>query len=342
MRENSTVLVTGATGFIASHCVLQLLEAGYHVRGSVRSSDAGAELRTALEKHTQALDRLTFVFTDLTQEDGWEEAMAGCEYVLHVASPAPAALPKHEDDLIIPAVEGTLRVLRAAAKQGVKRVVLTSSVAAVNYGHEKAGRKLDENDWSVLDDKIQPYPKSKTLAERAAWEFVEQQTGENRLELAVINPVYVYGPLILGRKHASIALIYRLMTRAIPGCLDLNFSVVDVRDVAKAHVAAMGLPEAAGKRFILYSETVSMQEVARILDRHYRTRGYKIPTMKFPNFVVHILARFDPAIRLVKRSVGRRVEYSNARLKQVLGIEPLGAEAAVVAMAESLIVLGMV
>ncbi|HNB54767.1 MAG TPA: hypothetical protein PK530_22660, partial [Anaerolineales bacterium] len=155
-------------------------------------------------------------------------------------------------------------------------------------------------------------------------------------------PVYVYGPLILGRKHASIALIYRLMTRAVPGCLDLNFSVVDVRDVAKAHLVAMVSPNAAGKRFLLYSETVSMQEVARILDRHYRGKGYKIPTMKFPNFVVHVMALFDPAIRLVKRSVGRRVEYSNARLKQELGIEPLGAEVAVLAMAESLIALGMV
>jgi nucleoside-diphosphate-sugar epimerase len=192
----STVLVTGGSGFIGSHAILQLLAAGHQVRTTVRSMKREADVRAMLkEGGTDANDRLTFAVADLEKDGGWPEAMAGCEYVLHVASPFPKNVPKHEDELIVPAREGTLRVLRAARDAGVKRVVLTSSFAAIGYGHPRQEAPFDEKVWTNTESRgTTAYVKSKTLAERAAWDFIAKEGGS--LELSVINPVGVFGPVL--------------------------------------------------------------------------------------------------------------------------------------------------
>lgn len=245
------VLVTGATGFLGQHCILQLLAAGYEVRGTVRSLQREADVRTALRRGGADAAKLSLVEADLTADAGWAEAVRNCTYVLHVASPFPLVQPDDEDDLIRPAREGALRVLKAAAEAGVKRTVLTSSVAAVSAGHDKSGgRVFDESDWSDLEKpNVSAYEKSKTLAERAAWDFIATPDARG-MELAVINPGAVLGPALSADTSSSLEIVRQLMSRALPACPHIGFPIVDVRDVASAHLAAMTRPDAAGKRFI--------------------------------------------------------------------------------------------
>src|SRR5258706_9907208 len=240
MPANQTVLVTGASGFIAIHCIIQLLEQGYQVRGTLRAMNRENELRNTLTKFVQADDRLSFVQADLLEDAGWADAARGCDYVLHIASPFPFEAPKDENDLIRPAKEGTLRVLHAAADNGVKRVVLTSSIAAISAGHPREKTHFDEKDWSLPDSPIiESYPKSKTLAESAAWEFMKNLPQRHPLELAVINPGYVLGPLPDAHQRTSGELIQQLMSGKLPGLARVQFTGVDVRDVATAHITAM-------------------------------------------------------------------------------------------------------
>jgi len=241
MNENSetTVLVTGATGFIAKHCILKLLEQNYKVRGTIRSMESEAGLRATFAKHISADDRLEFVPADLTSDVGWNEAVIGCQYVIHMASPVPSKPPKDENEVIVPARDGTLRVLKAAASAKVKRVVVTSSIAAISNGHDDYSTKVfNEDDWSNTDRPIAAYAKSKTLAERASWDFVNN-LDDNPIELSTINPGYVLGPILDKDFSPSGEIIRKLMRRDLPGCPDLDFPVVDVRDVADAHIAAM-------------------------------------------------------------------------------------------------------
>ena len=274
-----TVLVTGASGFIAMHCILQLLEQGYKVLGTLRTPSRETTLRHTFAKHANnAEDKLEFVTTDLTKDEGWDEATKGCQYILHVASPLPLQEPKHEDELIGPARDGTLRVLRAAVHAGVKRVVMTSSLAAVIYGHPRDGSKIfDEKDWSRTDIDIGAYQKSKTIAERAAWKFVNGLNSPDKVELAAINPGLVLGPILSDDYGSSGEVIRRLMSRKLPGCPQLGWAPVDVRDVAAAHLAAMTIPEAAGERFCCAIEHAWMCDFADILNKHFASRGYKIP-----------------------------------------------------------------
>ncbi|MHA7873656.1 MAG: SDR family oxidoreductase, partial [Hyphococcus sp.] len=246
----STVLVTGGSGFIGGHAILQLLAAGHEVRATVRNVKKEPDVRALLEKNGAASDApLAFFAADLEQDDGWSDAVAGCDYVLHVASPFPPAMPKHEDELIIPARDGALRVLQAARAAGVKRVVMTSSFAAVGYGQGKRSTPFDEQCWTDVDGAgVTPYVKSKTIAERAAWDFVKGEGGG--LELSVVNPGAVFGPVMGPDYSTSIILIQRLMDGALPGCPRLSFSVVDVRDVVDLHLRAMTHPAANGERFI--------------------------------------------------------------------------------------------
>lgn len=334
-KSSTTVLVTGATGFIGTHCVLQLLDQGYRVRGTVRSVERAAQLPDTLAKHGADADRLELVEADLTRDEGWSEAVSGCRYVLHVASPIPRQPPDHEDDLVVPAREGTLRVLRAAAEEGVKRVVLTSSLAAVLYGVER-DKTFDEGDWSNPEGPgIGAYEKSKTLAERAAWEFIESL--DDGLELTVINPGLVLGPVLDADWGTSGEVVKKLMQRDFPACPDMNWAPVDVRDVAEAHVRAMTEPEAAGKRYICATENASMHDVAVILDRHFRERGYKVPTGRLPSFLVRIVAIFDKTARLGLNDLGKRQDVDNTRIKRELDWKPRSLEEMVVSMGESLI-----
>jgi dihydroflavonol-4-reductase len=341
--SETTVLVTGASGFIAMHCILKLLQKNYKVRGTLRSQEREAGLRKTFEKHTSVDDRLEFFTANLTSNDGWGDAVKGCQYILHVASPFPSQPPKHEDDLIQPAREGTLHVLKAASSANVKRVVMTSSLAAVEAGHEyDASKVFNEDDWSRTDRDIGAYEKSKTLAEQDAWDFVRGLESDNALELSVINPGMVLGPILDEHFSTSGELIRKLMRRDYPGCPDLGWPVVDVRDVADAHLAAMTTPEAAGMRFCCGIENASIQDIALILSKQFADRGYKVPTRKLPNIIIRFSALFDKTVRLVVNNLGRRYEISNARIKEVLAWKPRTLEEMVVTMAESMIEHGVV
>ena len=337
----STTLVTGGSGFIGCHCILQLLAAGYQVRTTVRNLKRETNVRAMLkEGGAEPGDRLSFFVADLENDAGWSTAIAGCEYVLHVASPLPARLPKHEDELILPAREGTLRVLRAARDAGVKRVVLTSSFGAIGYGHEQQKAPFDETNWTTLNSDVAPYMKSKTLAERAAWDFIAKEGGN--LELSVINPVGVFGPVLGPDYSTSILLVQRLMDGALPGCPQLYFGIVDVRDVADLHLRAMTDPAAKGERFLATaSDFISMADIAKLLKSRLGAAAKRVPTRVLPNWLVRIAALRDPAIRLILPELGQYKNATNEKAKRVLAWRPRSNEEAILATAESLMRLGL-
>jgi nucleoside-diphosphate-sugar epimerase len=337
----STVLVTGGSGFIGSYCILQLLAGGHQVRTTVRNLKREAEVRALLKQGgAEPGDRLSFYAADLESDTGWREAVAGCDYVLHVASPFPATAPKDENELVVPAREGALRVLRAARDAGVKRVVLTSSFAAIGYGHPQQ-TSFDETDWTDPNGPgVYPYVKSKTLAERAAWDFV---AAEGRgLELSVINPVAVLGPVLAPDYSTSIMLVQRLMDGAVPGCPQLTLGVVDVRDVADLHVRAMTDPAAKGERFLAVAgEFPSMRDIALVLKARLGPAARRVPTRQLPNWLVRIAALTDPTVRQFLPELGKHRNATNAKAKRLLGWSPRSSEEAIVATAESLVRLGL-
>jgi nucleoside-diphosphate-sugar epimerase len=338
----STILVTGGSGFIGSHCILQLLATGHHVRTTVRNLKREGEVRAMLkEGGAKPGDRLSFFATDLENDAGWPQAVAGCEYVLHVASPLPPNMPKREDELIVPAREGTLRVLRAARDAGVKRVVLTSSFAAIGYGHPPRKTPFNETDWTDLNgDGVYAYVKSKTLAEGAAWDFIANQGGG--LELSVVNPVGVFGPVLGPDYSASILLVQRLMDGAIPGVPRLYFGVVDVRDVADLHIRAMTHPAAKGERFLAVAgDFMSMLDIAKVLKSRMGASAKRVPTRELPNWLVRIAALRDPAVKLILPELGKPKNATNEKAKRLLAWEPRSNEDSIVATAESLVRLGL-
>jgi dihydroflavonol-4-reductase len=309
------VTVTGATGFIALHCIAQLLMAGYRVRGTIRHPGRADDVRRALGA-TPGIDRLELCEASLTADAGWRDALAGSRFVLHTASPVPARQPRDEAEVITPARDGTLRVLRAASEAGVRRVVVTSSIAAVLSGHARtADRVFTEQDWSDLAGRMPAYSRGKTLAEQTAWAFVEQQPAERRLELVTVNPSFVLGPSLSGADNASNEIVRKLLAREMPGVPRLMFSLVDVRDVADAHLRAMTVPAAAGRRFILSEGEYWYVEIARLLAE----AGHAVPTRIVPDWVVRVLSWFDPAVRLVVDRLGRQSHVSSARARAVLG-----------------------
>jgi nucleoside-diphosphate-sugar epimerase len=338
----STILVTGGSGFIGSHCILQLLATGHHVRTTVRNLKREGEVRAMLKQGgAKPGDRLSFFATDLENDAGWPQAVAGCEYVLHVASPLPPNMPKREDELIVPAREGTLRVLRAARDAGVKRVVLTSSFAAIGYGHPPRKTPFNETDWTDLNgDGVYAYVKSKTLAEGAAWDFIANQGGG--LELSVVNPVGVFGPVLGPDYSASILLVQRLMDGAIPGVPRLYFGVVDVRDVADLHIRAMTHPAARGERFLAVAgDFMSMLDIAKVLKSRMGASAKRVPTRELPNWLVRIAALRDPAIKLILPELGKPKNATNEKAKRLLAWESRSNEDSIVATAESLVRLGL-
>ncbi|MGH8082635.1 MAG: SDR family oxidoreductase [Lysobacter sp.] len=333
------VLVTGGSGFLASHCIARLLADGYRVRTSVRDARREAPVRAMIaQAGIDAGERLAFFPADLQRDTGWPEAVAGCDYVLHVASPFPMGVPKHEDELIVPAREGSLRVLRAARDAGVKRVVLTSSFAAIGYGHRDRTDAFDETVWSDLSAAVGAYPKSKTLAERAAWDFIE--TAGGGLELATVNPVGVFGPLLGPDYSTSIGLIERMLGGGLPGCPRLYFGAVDVRDVADLHLRAMIDPAARGERFLAVAgDFMSVFDIAQVLRRHLGAAAAKVPKRELPDWQVRIAAWFDASVRQIVPDLGQRKNASNAKAKRLLGWAPRDREEGLIAAAESLIAL---
>jgi|SRR6185437_42558 len=313
--SGTRVLVTGATGFIAGHCVAELLAHGYAVRGTVRDPT------TADLAYLQALSRgaggsLEIAEAHLEDDKGWDDAVDGCSYVWHVASPNPARVPDDENELIRPAVDGTLRVLNAAAKaSSVRRVVLTSSTDAITHGsRQDSPRDRTEADWSD-PTACSPYAKSKIYAERAAWEFASQ----HRLELATVNPGLVLGPLLRPGRTTSIEVVRQLLTHAIPATPRIGFAVTDVRDVATAHRLAMETPGAAGNRYICSAEHMWMRDIAEVLAAEFGPKGYRIPQRPLPYWLMWLIARFDPTVRLALTLVGVPQLVSSAKARRELG-----------------------
>ena len=339
----ANVLVTGGSGFIGGHALLQLLQAGHEVRTTVRDLRREPDVRALLRANgADAGESLRCFAADLTDDSGWKEVVAGCDFVLHLASPFPETLPKHEDELIVPARDGALRVLRAARDAGVKRVVLTSSFAAVGYGHPEQRGPFDETSWSDPDGgEVSAYAKSKTLAERAAWDFIAREGGG--LELAVVNPVGVFGP-VLGADYAtSILLVQRLLAGALPGCPRLLFGVVDVRDVVDLHLRAMLDPAASGERFLAVAgDFMLVRDIALVLKRRLGDAAKRVPTRQLPNWLVKLAALRDPAVRQIVPELGRYKNATSAKAQRLLGWNPRSSEDALVATAESLLRLGLV
>ena len=340
MRDE-LVLVTGGSGFIGVHCILQLLQAGYRVRTTVRSPGREADVRAMLKAAgAEPGQALSFATSDLTSDAGWPEAVAGCAYVLHVASPFPSGPPKNENDLIIPAREGALRVLRAARDAGVRRVVLTSSFAAIGYGPRHTDRPYTELDWTDPHDPISAYAKSKTLAEHAAWDFIAGQGGA--LELAVVNPVGVFGPALGPDYSTSIQIIQRFLDGAIPGCPRLSFGIVDVRDVADLHLRAMTDPAAKGERFLCVAgDFMTVQEIALLLKARLGDAAKNVPTRVLPDWLVRVVALFDPSTAELALELGKLKQASNEKARRLLGWAPRSNEEAILATAESLQRLGL-
>ncbi|HEX7689738.1 MAG TPA: aldehyde reductase [Burkholderiaceae bacterium] len=329
------VLVTGGSGFVAGHCIRQLVERGFRVRTTVRSLAREAAVRDQLALGERGA-ALAFFAADLTSDDGWDAAAAGCDFVLHVASPFPLHVPRHEDELVVPAREGALRVLRAARGAGVRRVVQTSSFAAVGYGHPETARPFDESDWTDVDGPgVTPYVKSKTLAERAAWSFMGREGGD--MELATVNPVGIFGPVMGSDYATSIEIVRRLLDGAMPGLPRLTFGAVDVRDVADLHLRAMTHPEAAGERFLAVAgHFLELKEVAAILRRRLADAARRVPTRELPDWLLKLVAVFDKSVGQVVPELGKRKDATSAKAQRVLGWTPRPAEDALVATAESL------
>jgi dihydroflavonol-4-reductase len=335
------VLVTGGSGFIASQTIVQLLSAGHEVRTTVRNLAREGEVRALIkEGGADPGGRLAFAAADLENDDGWDAAVAGVDYVQHIASPFPAGVPKDENDLIRPAREGAMRVLRAAKKAGVRRVVLTSSFAAVGYGHKERAAPFDETSWTDPDGEgATPYVKSKTLAERAAWDFVAKEGGP---ELSVVNPVGVFGPVLGPDYSTSILLVQRLMDGAMPGLPRMMFGVVDVRDVADLHLRAMTNPAAKGERFLAVSgDFMSISEIADVLKARLGDAARRVPSKELPNWLLKIASFSDPAVKQIIPELGKTRNATSEKARRLLGWAPQSREDAIVATAESLMRLGL-
>jgi len=339
----SKVLVTGGSGFIGSHAILQLIAPGHQVRTTVRNLKREGDVRDMLRVGgAEPGSKLSFFAADLENDAGWREAVDGCDYVLHVASPFPPGVPKHEGELIVPAREGALRVLRASRDTGVKRVVLTSSFAAIGYGtgEKPHNAPFDERDWTDPSANVSAYVKSKTLAERAAWEFIAREGGG--LELSVVNPVAVFGPVLGPDYSTSIALIKRMLDGGMPGNLRLYLGVVDVRDVVDLHIRAMTNPAAKGERFLAAAgDFLTMLEIARILRRSMGQLGNKTPTRELPNWLVRLIALPVREVRQTLPELGKLKNATNEKARRVLGWKPRSNDECIVATAESLARLGL-
>jgi dihydroflavonol-4-reductase len=331
------VLVTGGSGYIAGFLIRQLIDRGWTVNATVRSLKREAEVRGWLGVDDA---KLHFFAANLTNDIGWAEAMAGCSHVAHVASPFPVSAPKSDDELVEPARDGVLRALRFAREAGVKRFVLTSSVAAIASGHPEQ-RAYTESDWTdVAAPKVSAYSKSKTIAERAGRDWMAEHGAG--MEFCSVNPSAVLGPLLSDDFSPSIQFVQRLMDGSMPGCPRLGFAVVDVRDLADLHVKALETPGLDGERFIAAGKFLWMREVAAILRARLGPQAKRVPTRGIPDFVVRILALFDGGIRQVAGELGRRRDVDASHALERLGWRTRDEAETIVDTARSLIERGIV
>lgn len=341
METKETVLVTGGSGFIASYCIIALLNSGYNVKTTLRSLKKAEEVKQMLkEGGIESLDNLSFAEADLLNEESWQKAVDGCQYVIHVASPTPFTDAATEDDFVIPAKNGVLFVLRAAKKAGVKRVVLTSAFGAVGFGTVKT-TPYTEEDWTVLNDTVFPYQKSKTISEKAAWDFIQDEgTG---MELAVVNPTGVLGPVLSADYSHSIQNIKQMLNGQMKACPKIISGYVDVRDVADLHIKAMTMPQANGQRFIAVADNgLSLLDIANILRKNLGAKAANVPTRELPNWLVHFLSTFISKLKAAVPYLGMVKRASSEKAKTLLGWKPRSTEEAIVATANSLIKFNLV
>lgn len=341
MDNKETVLITGGSGFIATYCIIALLQDGYKVKATLRSLKKAELVKQMLkEGGLQSVDDLSLEEADLANEASWEKAAEGCQYVIHIASPTPYTDAKTEDDFVTPAKNGVLFVLRAAKKAGVKRVVLTSAFGAVGMGTIKT-TPYTEEDWTVLNDTVAPYQKSKTISEKAAWDFIKTEGAG--LELAVVNPTGVLGPVLSDDFSHSIQMIKQMLNGEIKACPKLISGYVDVRDVANLHVKAMTMPQANGQRFIAVAgEGFSVLDIANVLRRNLGEKAANVPTKELPNWLVNVFAMFNPKLKAVALYLGMVKRASSEKAITRLGWKPRSTEEAILATANSLIKLGIV
>lgn len=323
-RETQTVLVTGGSGYLGGWCLVELLRRGCRVRTTVRDLGREGAVRAALAPEVDAGDRLTILAADLKDDAGWPQAVEGCDYVLHVASPFPPQQPKDPDELIVPAREGTLRVLAASLDAGVQRIVVTSSVAAITGGDKPASGPLTEQNWSDPDNpKLSPYARSKTIAERAAWDFMSERNATAKL--TTVNPGAIIGPALSDDHSFSLQAIERLLG-GMPGVPRIGFSFVDVRDVADLEIRAMTSSEAGGERFIATERFLWMAEVAAVLRERLGEDAAKVPRRSVPNLVVRAMGLFDPSVRSITGQLGKKTELSSEKARTRLGWSPRPSE----------------
>ena len=340
MSGQGTVLVTGGSGFIGGWCIVGLLKQGYTVRTTVRDLKREAGVRASLAKAVDAGDRLSFHAADLMSDAGWDAATEGCDYVLHVASPLGVAEPKDPNVLITPAREGAKRAVGAAIKHGVKRVVMTSSVAATSLAPNGGDSVADETIWTdPTEPGVSAYSQSKTLAERAAWALIE--TAGGKTTLATVNPALVLAPVLSEDYSESVQVIERLLNGRVPGLPRLGFNIVDARDVADLHIRAMTAPEAAGQRFIAAGQYAWMADLAAILKAQLGPEAAKVPTRKVPDIVLRLAALFDKDLGAVVGGLGKRHDFTSAKAQALLGWRPRPMEETVLDTARSLIAAGI-
>tara|TARA_B100001778_G_scaffold201525_1_gene166437 strand:- start:5284 stop:6291 length:1008 start_codon:yes stop_codon:yes gene_type:complete len=319
------VLVTGGSGYIGLHCISLLLKEGYAVRTSLRSIKRKKEIQEALSDSIKNNERLEFCELDLMRDDGWDAAVKGCDYVLHVASPVYEKNMQDENSFIQPAKEGLLRALKPAVKYKIKRFVMTSSIAAITQGHED--KEIDESFWSLIDENTLPYIKSKTYAEKAMWDYMNQIDETKKIEVCTINPSFVFGPSLTYDMGASNLLIRALLVGKLPALAKIQFNVVNVLDVAKAHILAMKSDRAAGQRFIVSEKALWLSDIAEIL----KNNGFKkVPTVVVPNFLLGFLSFFLKDIALFKDRLGKSQITKSDNAKKLLQWNPGFVENAII------------
>jgi dihydroflavonol-4-reductase len=335
---SGTVLVTGGSGYIAGFIIRQLVAEGWTVHTTIRKLSREAEVRGWLGVDDS---KLKFFAADLMSDDGWAEAVAGCSHVAHVASPLPSNAPKSDDELIVPAREGALRALRFAHAAGVKRLVMTSSVAAIAYGHDRSRQRFSEADWTNVDSPdAYAYVKSKTIAERAARDWMAANGAG--MEFVTVNPSLVLGPLLTGDFSTSLEAIKKMLEGSLPGIPNFGFSVVDVRDVADLHVKCLTAPDMAAERFIAAGPWLTMKDIAAILKVGLGHEARKVPTRGLPNFVVKLSALFDPVLRQVVGELGNKRDTPATHAKDRLGWQTRDARDTIIETARDMIRLGVV
>lgn len=340
-NSSTKVLVTGANGFIGLNTVLRLLQLGYKVRATVRNETHQKNIVETLSKHLDT-SGLEFALADLLKDDGWQEAARGCDFVIHTASPYPAERPKNENELIIPARDGTLRVLHAAQTEGIKRVVMLSTIGAVFEGHAGENRTFDESDWAIVKTGGDAYHNSKTLAEQAAWNYIHSAENKSKMEMVAVNPSNVFGPVLDKHLHTSTEWFRSLMRAEVPGVARTQLDFVDVRDLVEVMVKAMIEPEAAGKRFICNAASIPLQEFAEILAQNFSQRGYRVPTRILPDLLVRLLGLLIPKVKAVVDQLQWTYTFSTEQTRAILGWQPRPYKQTILDMAESLIEYGLV